>query len=134
MTEILVLFKMISKEEKEYIKLKFGLCLKRIIEGNKSKSQENRLEGIKDHKLIPSLRKLEAATGLRFATLQEIAAGKGNATCTSIVTIAETLNMSLSQFFSHYDAITEKDVSDYKAELNKAREDRKSKGKKKNKK
>ena len=122
---------MISKDEKEYIKLKFGLCLKRIIAGNKSKFQENKLEGIKDHKLIPSLRKLEAATGLRFATLQEIAAGKVNATFTSIAVIAETLNMSLSQFFSYYDAITEKDVSDYKAELNKAKEERKKKKKKK---
>lgn len=122
---------MVSKEDKEYIKLKFGLCLRRIIESNKSKSQENKLEGIKDHKLISSLRKLEAATGLRFATLQEIASGKVNATCTSIVTIAETLNMSLSQFFAFYDAITEKDVSDYKAELMKAREVRKRKEKKK---
>jgi transcriptional regulator with XRE-family HTH domain len=120
---------MSSKEEKEFIKLKFGLCLKKTIDEKRTRAKENKLKGIKDHKLISSLRKLEAATGLRFATLQQITAGEVNASCTSIITIAETLGMSLSQFFSDYDNITEKEVIDYKAALKAARENRKKKKK-----
>ena len=124
---------MINKEAKDIIQLKFGLCLKRILDENKAKSKGNKLEGIKDHKLISSLRKLDSATELRFATLQQIAAGKANATFTSIATISEALNLSLSQFFAYYDAISEQDALDYKAELKKAKEERKrkKKGKKK---
>lgn len=122
---------MLSKEEKDYIKLKFGLCLKRLIDENRKRAQENKLEGIKDHTLISSLRKLEAATGLRFATLQQIAAGEVNASCTSIVTIIESLGFSLSQYFSHYYRITTKEVHDYKASLGKAKEERKRKKQKK---
>jgi transcriptional regulator with XRE-family HTH domain len=126
---------MISKEEKEYIKLKFGLCLKRILDSKKTIADNNKLDGIKDHKLISSLRKLESATGLRFATLQEITVGKANATFTTIVTIADTLEMTLSEFFAEFDKISEKDVLDYQTELKKQKEDRKikKKGKKKSK-
>ncbi len=123
--------RMINKEDKEFIKLKFGLSLKRIIEENKLKAKENQLQGTKDHKLISSLRKLEAATGLRFATLQQIAAGEVNATCTTIVTIAETLGLSLSQFFSYYDNTSEKEVKDYVAAIIKGKVERSVKKQKK---
>jgi transcriptional regulator with XRE-family HTH domain len=74
---------------------------------------------------------LEAGTGLRFATLQQIAAGEVNATTTSIVTIVETLHLSLGQFFSYYDNISEKEVLDHKAALKKAKDERRNKNQKK---
>jgi transcriptional regulator with XRE-family HTH domain len=115
---------MINRDEKHLIKMKLGLCLRRILDERKNLAKERKLEGIKDHKLISSLRKLEAATGLRFATLQEISVGKTNASITSIAIIAETLDMSLSQFFSYYDKITEDEVN---AEIDKRKNKRKSK-------
>ncbi|HEY0434369.1 MAG TPA: helix-turn-helix transcriptional regulator, partial [Chitinophagaceae bacterium] len=83
---------MITRDEKDFIQLKFGLTLKRILDENSSLAKDNKSRGLKDHKLIPSLRQLEAATGLRFATIQQIAAGKVNPSCTTIVAIAEALD------------------------------------------
>jgi hypothetical protein len=110
---------MIDKHQAELIQLRFGLTLKLILDENKSKVLDNPKKEI-----IDSYGKLETSSGLRKATLIDFASGKSNPTGTTIAAIIEALEMSLSQFGAYYDRITEKDILEYKKEIEKARKAR----------
>jgi transcriptional regulator with XRE-family HTH domain len=110
---------MMEKQQAERIRLRFGLTLKLIIGENKSRALHNAENNIKDPNLIDSYGKLESASGLRKATLIDFASGKSDSSCTTIGAILEALNMTLSEFGSYYDKITEKEISDYKKSIEK---------------
>lgn len=115
---------MMEKQQAERMRLRFGLTLKLIIEENKSKALYNSENKIKDRNLIDSYGKLESASGLRKATLIDFASGKVDSGCTTIAAILEALNMTLSEFGSFYDKITEKEITDYKKTIERSRKER----------
>jgi len=119
---------MMDKQQADLIQLRFGLTLKLILDYNKAKALENPKKDI-----IDSYGKLEASSGLRKATLIDFASGKSNQSATTIGAILEALEISLSEFAAYYDRITEKDIMEYKKEMEQARKERvKAKDKVKN--
>ena len=96
-------------KEKLIIKHKLGLCIQKILEENSSKKEGN---------LIPSLRKLAASSGIEYAIIQKISSGKKDPQWTTIVSLAEGLNLSILEFFAYYYRITDEEVE---AELEKRR-------------
>ena len=115
---------MMEQKEIEYVKLRFGLALKRIIEKNKAKGLDNKNKGIKELNLINSFGKLESSSGLRKATLVDVAVGNRSASFTTVAAILEALNITLTEFGSFYDDIKEHDVWEYKKEMEKTRKER----------
>lgn len=110
---------MMDKQQAELIQLRFGLTLKLILDENKSNAIANPKKDV-----IDSYGKLELSSGLRKATLIDFASGKSNPSGTTIAAILEALEMSLSEFGSVYDKITEKDILEYKKEVEAARKER----------
>ena len=104
--------------------LRLGLCLLNILKENKKKATQNLEEGVEDIDLVDSLRSLEASSGLSYPILQLISVGKKNPVHTTVTTIAESLRMSLSEFFSYYDVITKDEIKAFKKELEKRRAER----------
>lgn len=96
--------------EKSIVKMKFGLCIQSIIEVNKLKAKENKRNGVKDHRLVTSLRKLAAAADVEFSIIQKIASGNKNPELTTIVSIAEGLGISEASLFAYYSIIHESEV------------------------
>ncbi|HSZ87237.1 MAG TPA: hypothetical protein VK787_14495 [Puia sp.] len=99
-----------ENSEKQKIKSKLGITLKKIILENKAIVEANKKAGEKDHKLISSLRKLAAASAVEFAIIQKISSGKKNAETTTLVAIAEGLGMTMVKFFTYFDNISETEI------------------------
>lgn len=118
---------MLDKKEIQAVQLRFGLSLKRILDKNKAKALENKLEGVESSKLIDSYGKLESSSGLRKATLIDVTVGKRNATCTTIAAILDALGMTLSEFGSYYDSISEEEIWEYKKTIEKSKKEREGK-------
>jgi len=116
-------FPIMENKEKEFIKLKFGLAFRKIIDKNKAKALENKDNDISDRNLINSFRKLETASGIRNATILELIAGKKNAASTTIIALLDALEMTLGEFGSIYDSIKEQEVSEYKRTLEKSKKE-----------
>lgn len=95
--------------EKDDIKLRLGMVVKTIIWENKVISKENK--GVKDHRLVDSLRKLAAASGIDFGNIQKMSTGLKNPSITTIVAIADGFDITLSEFFSYYDKITNAQIN-----------------------
>lgn len=90
------------KNEKDLLKTRLGLAILKVIQDNKEKAKENKLEGTKDIHLINSLRKLEAASGVPYASIQQITKGVKNSSFTTFMAIIEGLNLTPQDFFQHY--------------------------------
>ena len=97
-------------KEKRYIKVRYALCLNKIIAANRIKAKENKTGGPKDHTFINSLRKLEAASGISFPIIQSISKGIKNPALTTVIALAEGLNITPGHFFSLFDEITEEEI------------------------
>lgn len=120
-----------ESREKENIKLRFGLAIKKLIDENKAIGIEKRKNNIKDKNLINSFGRLELASGIPKATLIEIVQGKKNAASTTLIAIIDAFGMNLTSFGNYYDNITEEELSTHKAALLKAKEERGRKRKRK---
>ena len=103
-------FPVMEAREKKLIQLKFAICLNKIIASYKEEAKKNKVNGTKDHKLINSLRKLEAASGISFPIIQNISKGIKNPALTTIIAIADGLDITPGQFFSYFDEVTEDEV------------------------
>jgi transcriptional regulator with XRE-family HTH domain len=112
---------MMDKQQAELIQLRFGLTLKLILDENKTKAADKPKKDI-----IDSYGKLEISSGLRKATLIDFASGKSNPSGTTIAAILEALEISLSEFGAVYDKITERQIIEYKKEIEKSRKERDS--------
>jgi hypothetical protein len=108
-----------ESQEKDIIKLRFAVCLKKIIDTHKAKSKENKQKGIEDVKLVPSLRKLTASSTVDFATIQKIASGKKNPAWSTVVLIVDGLNMSMAEWGTLYDNVTSDEVDAFRTSLKK---------------
>jgi len=102
---------------KEYAMLRVGTCLMKIISSNKLQAEKNKENNIEDLNLVYSLRKLAASSTVDFSTIQKIATGKKNPAWSTTVLIAEGLNMSLAEWGSSYDSITDKEIAAYQTNL-----------------
>lgn len=111
-----------ENKDKKYIKTRFALALNKIIKGNKDKAAKNKLDKIKDPKLVNSLRKLEASSGISFPIIQRISTGEKNPALTTIISIAEGLGISEVELFSYYSQVTDEDI---KTEMEKRKKKKK---------
>lgn len=87
--------------EKNIYKYRLGLTLLRIIELNKESKTENS---------IVSLRKLAAASGVEYSIIQKISSGQKDPQITTILALVEGMGMAVSEFFSHFEKISEHSV------------------------
>lgn len=102
-----------DEKEKSYRKLKFGLALKKVMDEPIKKIA---LKG--DGKVASiSTRELESLSGIRHATIVQIANGTKNASWSTIDALLDGLNLTLSEFASIYDSIQESDVIAYRKEI-----------------
>lgn len=104
-------------KNKDNIKLKLGLCLIKILDDKKLNDAEN-------YKTIDSLRKLESASGVSFPIIQNITVGKRNPEFTTIIALLDGLNISLTEFSTFYDKLTDTEVLNYKSKLVNAKGER----------
>lgn len=103
-------FSQMEQSEKLAIKAKFGLCIQKIIAENKLIASQKQEAGEKEHRLITSLRKLAASSGIEFSIIQKIAAGRRNPELTTIIGIAEGLGISEEELFSRYKKVLESEI------------------------
>jgi len=101
-----------EKKEKDNLKHRIGYCLRKIISQNKDLGLDD--EGSNSDN-ISSLRKLAASSGIEYAIVQKITSGKKNPAYTTLVAIAEGLNITLAEFFKIHDSISDEEL---KADLN----------------
>lgn len=106
-------FSSMNQTTKLLIKAKFALCIQRIIAANKIQAKRNKENGVKDHKLINSLRKLAASSEVEYSIIQKIASGQKNPELTTIVCIADGLGMSETELFAHYSIVSDADASEF---------------------
>jgi hypothetical protein len=99
--------------DKEIRKLRLGLTFKRLM-GKEPKSQANKLLS---NKRELSFRELESNSGIRHATIVEIVNAKKNAAWTTVAALLEGLNIKVNEFGYVYDSITEKEILNYKNQL-----------------
>ncbi|MBL7710697.1 MAG: helix-turn-helix transcriptional regulator [Chitinophagaceae bacterium] len=99
-----------ESSEKLVIKARFGVCIQKIIAENKSLAKAKEDAGIKEHRLITSLRKLAASSGIEFSIIQKISAGKRNPELTTIVGIADGFGINEAELFSRYNQVTDTEL------------------------
>lgn len=91
-----------TNQEKEILKLKFGLAVIKKIDENKGLAKSNKENGRESNQLIDSLRKLEASSGIPYASIHKITVGEKNASFTTISALVDGLEMNLDEFFANY--------------------------------
>lgn len=85
-------------KEKLLSRHKLGLTIQKIIEENKSR---------KDVKLVTSLRKLAASSGVEYSIIQKISSGKKDPQWTTVLSLAEGFGLSVSELCQYYDLISD---------------------------
>lgn len=118
-----------EKKEKKIEKLRLGLAITKILKENHVKARGNKIAGIKDHKLVSSLRKLAAASGIDYGSIQKISIGDISPEFITVITIIDALDKNLTSFSKYYDSISAKDIMNYQTSIDKARKERKIKNK-----
>ena len=88
-------------KEKLISRHKLGLTIQRILEENKSK---------KDSKLITSLRKLAASSGIEYAIIQKISSGKKDPQWTTVVSLADGFGITMSELCAHYEEVSDNSI------------------------
>lgn len=99
--------------EKDFIKLRFGLALTRLLDDRKAVGKSNKLEGIRDRNLVDSYLKLERASGLPKATVIGIFQGRINAASSSLSAILDALGASFTSFGEIYDSINDEELVEF---------------------
>lgn len=116
-----------EEKEKVYTKLKLATCFRKILKEKKDIDEKNKKNGVEDITLVDTMRQLEAASGLSFTLIQTTTAGKRDPQFTSIITMLDAFNISLSEFAKKYDEITEKDIKETKREIEENKKPRRKK-------
>ena len=93
-------------KEKQYYKDKLAICLMKFLDNNK-------LDQSGDDLIIKSLRNLESASGVSYPIIQKISKGERNPNLTTLISIADGLEVSVSKFFQAFDEISDKEVKDF---------------------
>ena len=113
-----------ENKEKKILHLKFGLTLLKILEERKDVASKNKITGKKDHKLISSIRKLSAASGIDFGTVQKISKGDQGLAFFTFIDLIESLDLNMVTFGEYFNSITNVEIKDYQISIQKARKDR----------
>lgn len=116
-------------KEKKILQLKFGLALLKIIDERKDVAEANKISGVKDHKLISSLRKLAAASAIDYGTIQKISKGDQGFEFFTFIDIIDALNLDLVQFSKYFYAVTDDDLKQYQLSIIRSRKEKSTKPK-----
>ena len=115
---------------KEYIKFKLATCLRIILRNKKNLDLENKVNKIEDLRLVSSMRKLEAESGLSYTIIQNVSVGKRDIQFTNLITLIENLGISFSEFAELYDSIASKQMMEEKDIIEKNKTKKKIRSKK----
>ena len=119
-----------DKKEKKILHLRLGLALLKIIEERKEMAKVNKANGTKDHKLVSSIRKLAAASAIDFATIQKITKRDQGLELFTFIDIIEALDLNMVTFGEYFNSITDQEIKDYQASIQKSRKETSKKSKK----
>jgi hypothetical protein len=106
-------------KDRKILHLRFGLTLLKILNERKDTAKANKLEGIRDHKLVSSLRKLSAASGIDFGTVQKISKGYQGLEFFTFIDLIEALDLNIVTFGEYFNAITDEEITSYQATVQK---------------
>lgn len=87
-----------ESKEKLINRFKLGIAIKRVIEKNKNSIVENS---------ATSLRKLAAASGVEYAIIQKITSGQKDPQFTTLLSVADGLNIAVSELLLQFESISE---------------------------
>jgi hypothetical protein len=114
-------------KDRKILHLRFGLALLKILKERKDTAKENKLEGIKDHKLVSSLRKLSAASGIDFGTVQKISKGYQGLEFFTFIDMIEALDLNMITFGEYFNSITDEEIKSHQAPIQKSKKVNKKK-------
>lgn len=102
-----------DSKEKLLVRLRLGIAIKKIIEKNRDAAKPG---------TVTSLRKLAAASGVEYAIIQKITSGAKDPQFTTIVALAEGLDISSAALIQAFEQVSDLQVK--QAQLEKSRRDR----------
>ncbi len=105
---------MVKTKEQVYLKYKFALAFKCLLDKNKKLKKRNEKKGIEDLSLDYSYAKISSSTGLRSATISNAISGLSEVKAVTIDLILSSLGATYTQFGKTMDALTEEQVLEYK--------------------
>jgi len=108
--KFLLLSKMETNNEKEFIKYKYACALNILLAKNKKKNEKNKKAGVEDNTLDHSYDDISSSTGLRTATISDIFNGISEAKIYTIDLILKSLGVTYKKFGEILDKLTEKDI------------------------
>lgn len=124
---------MAKNKEQEFLKYKYALALKRLLENNKKQKEFNLKNGIENLNLDYSYGTISSSTGLRPATISNIISGISEMKIYTLDLILGSLGISYSEFGTILDNVTNEKVLDYKNVKEKERSERVKRHRKKKK-
>ena len=86
-----------EQREKTINRIRLGLALQTLIDQHKRRKEKNS---------VTSLRKLAAASGVEYSIIQKISSGKKDPQFTTLLAIAEGLNISITELLSQFEKTT----------------------------
>lgn len=102
-----------EQSKKDLIKLRFAICLTKLI----SKNKEG-LSGNEDNvDVISSLRQLEASSGVSFPIIQLASIAKRDIQLSTAIRLIESLNIKPSDFFALYENLSDADLKNGLVEI-----------------
>jgi transcriptional regulator with XRE-family HTH domain len=128
---------MVKNKEQEFLKFKYALALKNLLESNKKQKESNLKNGIENLNLDYSYARISSTTGLRPATISNIISGISEMKIYTLDLILGSLGVSYTEFGKILDELSSQEVLKYQETKEKERMERvknKSKGKKVNRK
>lgn len=102
---------------KEYIKFKVAACLRILLKAKKDVQNRNKANNIEDIRLVASLRKLEAESGLSYTIIQGVFSANRELKFSSLISILENMNVPFSKFAQLYDSISEQQILRERSEI-----------------
>lgn len=114
-------------KDRKILHLKFGLALLKILKERKLVAKTNKAEGLKDHKLVSSLRQLSAASGIDFGTVQKISKGYQGFEFFTFIDLLDALNLDLFTFGKYFYSISEEEIKNQQNEILKSKKNLKKK-------
>jgi hypothetical protein len=110
-----------ESKDKKLLHARFGLAVLKILGERKAIADINKANGVKDHKLVSSLRKLSAASGIDFGTIQKISKGYQGFEFFTFIDIIEALELDIIEFGRYFGSITEEEVQRHLSSAKKAK-------------
>jgi hypothetical protein len=120
-----------EERERKILHLRFGLALLKVLEERNNIAKVNKSKGIKDHRLVSSLRKLAAASAIDYGSVQKISKGDQGLEFFTFIDLIDALDLDMVQFGQYFYSITDEEVKEYQIAIQKIRKENKQESKKK---